>query len=122
LTCPKGTVFAVRAVRDVSRLSWEKADGRDESPLLRQPRFGIRHRRYRNPSTSIRSLAAASAIDGKFEPATSIRALQFYGDGNLDRVPATVQRDLTRWAQEVDLSKLPKLPSRRGLAPEGRSR
>lgn len=68
------------------------------------------------------ALAAASAIDGGFEPATSIRALQFYGDGNLDRVPVAVQRDLTHWAQQVDLSKLPKLPSRCGLAPEGRSR
>jgi len=67
-------------------------------------------------------LAAASAIDGKFEPATSIRALQFYGDGNLDRVPAAMQQDLTRWAQQVDLAKLSTLPSRRGLAPEGRSR
>jgi hypothetical protein len=67
-------------------------------------------------------LAAASAIDGKFEPATSIRALQFYGDGNLDRVPAAMQQDLTRWARQVDLGKLPKLPSRRGLAPAGRSR
>jgi len=67
-------------------------------------------------------LAAASAIDGKFEPATSIRALQYYGDGNLDRVPAAMQQDLTRWARQVELDKLPKLPSRRGLAPEGRSR
>jgi hypothetical protein len=67
-------------------------------------------------------LAAASVIDGKFEPATSIRALQFYGDGNLDRVPAAMQQDLTRWARQVDLGKLPKLPSRRGLAPAGRSR
>jgi Nucleotidyl transferase AbiEii toxin, Type IV TA system len=43
------------------------------------------------------TLAAAKAIDAKFNP-TSIRALQFYGDGTLDRVPAAMQRDLTRWA------------------------
>jgi hypothetical protein len=67
-------------------------------------------------------LAAASAIDAKFDPAMSIRALQFYGDGNLDRVPATMQQDLTRWARQVELSKLPELPAHRGMAPEGMSR
>lgn len=30
---------------------------------------------------------AARAIDSRFEPAISIRALQFYGDGTLSRVP-----------------------------------
>ena len=43
-------------------------------------------------------LAAAKAIDRNFDPGISIRALQFYGDGTLDRVPAGMQRDLTRWA------------------------
>jgi hypothetical protein len=46
------------------------------------------------------ALGAAKGIDRTFEPATSIRALQFYGD--LERVPAAIQHDLTRWAQEVD--------------------
>jgi hypothetical protein len=68
------------------------------------------------------ALSAARAIDPQFNPATSIRALQFYGDGSLSRVPTEVQRDLTRWAQAVDLSKLPTFASRRGLAPEGLSR
>src|SRR5439155_25259565 len=40
-------------------------------------------------------LAAAKAIDRSFDPAISIRALQFYGDGTLDRVPAAMQRDLS---------------------------
>jgi hypothetical protein len=31
------------------------------------------------------ALAAAKGIDKNFDPATSIRALQFYGDGTLDR-------------------------------------
>jgi len=48
------------------------------------------------------ALGAAKGIDRTFEPATSIRALQFYGDGTLERVPAAIQHDLTRWAQEVD--------------------
>ena len=67
-------------------------------------------------------LAAAKAIDRKFDPVTSIRALQFYGDGTLHRVPAAMQRDLTRWAQAVDLARLPALGSRRGLSPGGTER
>jgi hypothetical protein len=63
------------------------------------------------------ALAAARAIDRKFEPATSVRALQFYGDGTLARVPANVQYDLTRWAREVDLNFLPVLRGRPGLSP-----
>ena len=68
------------------------------------------------------ALAAAKAIDRDFDPVTSIRALQFYGDGTLHRVPAAMQRDLTRWAQAVDLTKLPLLGSRRGLSPGGLER
>jgi len=64
-------------------------------------------------------LAAARAIDRSFDPATSIRALQFYGDGTLDRVAEGMRRDLTRWAQQVDLGKLPALRPQRGLSPEG---
>jgi hypothetical protein len=67
-------------------------------------------------------LAAAKAIDRNFDPVTSIRALQFYGDGTLHRVPAKMQRDLTRWAGEVDLTKLPVLGSRLGLSPGGLER
>jgi hypothetical protein len=67
-------------------------------------------------------LAAAKAIDRTFDPTTSIRALQFYGDGTLDRVPAAMQRDLSRWAQAVDLVKLPVLQPRRGLSPLGLER
>lgn len=67
-------------------------------------------------------LAAAKAIDRKFDPSISIRALQFYGDGTLDRVPAGMQRDLTGWAQTVDLGKLPALHSKRGLSPGGLER
>jgi hypothetical protein len=65
------------------------------------------------------ALAAAKGIDKSFDPAISIRALQFYGDGTLDRVPLAMQRDLTRWAQEVDLGKLPSLRPRHGLSEGG---
>jgi hypothetical protein len=68
------------------------------------------------------ALAAAKGIDTTFDPATSIRALQFYGDGTLDRIPPTMQQDLTRWAQAVDLRKLPALRPRRGLSPGGMER
>jgi hypothetical protein len=64
-------------------------------------------------------LAAAKVIDCNFDPVTSIRALQFYGDGTLHRVPAAMQRDLTRWAVAVDLKRLPVLGPRRGLSPGG---
>ncbi len=64
-------------------------------------------------------LAAARAIDKSFDPATSIRALQFYGDGTQDRVPDSMRRDLTRWAQEVDPGRLPALRSQHGLSPGG---
>jgi hypothetical protein len=67
-------------------------------------------------------LAAAKAIDGRFDPVTSIRALQFYGDGTLKRVPEAMQRDLSRWAQAVDLARLPLLHSKRGLTPKGLER
>jgi hypothetical protein len=67
-------------------------------------------------------LAAARAIDRAFNPITSLRALQFYGDGTLDRVPTAMQRDLTRWAQAVDLAQLPALSSRPGLNPGGLER
>jgi hypothetical protein len=65
------------------------------------------------------ALAAAKAIDKRFNPATSIRALQFYGDGTLDRVPLAMRRDLTRYAQAIDLAKLPALRPRHGLSPGG---
>lgn len=67
-------------------------------------------------------LAAAKAIDRNFDPGISIRALQFYGNGTLDRVPAGIEQDLTRWAQEVDPGKLPTLPCKRGLSPGGLER
>jgi hypothetical protein len=62
-------------------------------------------------------LAAAKAIDRSFDPITSVRALQFYGDGTLNRVPAAMQKDLIRWARAVELSNLPVLHPRRGLSP-----
>ena len=42
-------------------------------------------------------LAAAKAIDKNFDPITSIRALQFYGDGTLDRVPSAIGQRKWIW-------------------------
>jgi hypothetical protein len=67
-------------------------------------------------------LAAAKAIDRTFDPITSLRALQFYGDGTLNRVPSTMQKDLSGWARAVDSDKLPALRSSRGLTPGGLER
>jgi hypothetical protein len=67
-------------------------------------------------------LAAARAIDARFEPEVSIRALQFFGDGTLSRVPETIQRDLSRWARGADTANLPILRSRGNLSPGGLDR
>lgn len=65
------------------------------------------------------ALAAEKAINRGFDPITSVRALQFYGDGTLNRLPTAMQKDLTRWARVVDLSNLPVLHPHRGLSPGG---
>lgn len=65
---------------------------------------------------------AARAIDRSFDVAISIRTLQFYVDGTLDRVPVAIQLDLTRLAEKADLAKLPTLHPRRCLTPEGLER
>jgi hypothetical protein len=66
----------------------------------------------------VTGLSAARAIDPGFDPAVSVRALQYFGDGTLDRVPAAMQRDLSRWAQAVDLTKLLVFGATAGLTRE----
>jgi len=63
-----------------------------------------------------KALGSAKAIDRNFDPAISLRALQFFGDGTLSRVPASMQKDLTRWAGAVDLTKLPHFHSHQSLS------
>jgi len=43
-------------------------------------------------------------------------------DGTLDRVPENMKRDLTRWARQIDLEKLPVLRAEPGLSPGGMAR
>lgn len=54
------------------------------------------------------ALAGARAIYGpKFNPQITLKALSFFGDGNLSRLPRAVQDRLARAAREVDLDRLP---------------
>jgi hypothetical protein len=62
------------------------------------------------------ALACACAIYGPtFNPQITLKALSFFGDGNLSRLPQEVQDRLAQAAREVDLDKLPEIaPLRRG--------
>jgi Nucleotidyl transferase AbiEii toxin, Type IV TA system len=54
------------------------------------------------------ALASARAIYGpKFNPQITLKALSFFGDGNLSSLPRPIQDRLARAAREVDLDRLP---------------
>ena len=54
------------------------------------------------------ALVCAGAIYGPtFNPQLTLKALSFFGDGNLHRLPRDVQDRLARAAREVDLDRLP---------------
>jgi len=56
------------------------------------------------------ALAAAGAIYGAgFNPQITLKALSFFGDGNLALLPGAVKDRLARAAREVDLDRLPPL-------------
>jgi len=56
------------------------------------------------------ALAAGRAIYGKaFQPQITLKALTYYGDGDLPTLPADIQRRLVAAAMAVDLDKLPVL-------------
>ena len=56
------------------------------------------------------ALASARAIYGPaFNPQITLKALSFFGDGNLPRLPQAVQDRLASAAREVDLDRLPKI-------------
>jgi hypothetical protein len=59
------------------------------------------------------ALSSARAIYGPtFNPQITLKALSFFGDGNLSCLPQVVQERLARAAREVDLDRLP------GITPE----
>jgi hypothetical protein len=54
------------------------------------------------------ALASAKAIYGaQFNPQITLKALSFFGDGNLRRLPRTVKDRLAQAARAVDLDRLP---------------
>ena len=56
------------------------------------------------------ALAAGRAIYGAaFEPQITVKALTYFGDGDLPMLPLTVQRRLAAAATAVDLDALPKI-------------
>ncbi|MSP03380.1 MAG: hypothetical protein EXR07_20410 [Acetobacteraceae bacterium] len=64
------------------------------------------------------ALAAARAIYGtRFNPQVTLKALSYFGDGTLRRLPMAVKDRLAKASREVDLSQLPRIvrprPSRR---------
>ncbi len=57
------------------------------------------------------ALASALVIYGpKFNPQLTLKALSFFGDGNLSSLPPAVRDRLARAAREVELDRLPKVP------------
>ena len=70
-----------------------------------------------------KALAAAKAIYGdQFEPRTTLRALSYFADGDLPKLPVSVQSALRSAAKGVKLDELPVLIGRRDLASRGRER
>lgn len=68
-------------------------------------------------------LAAARAVYGpKFDPSISLRALAYFGDGDVAQLSAGAQQRLAQAVARVDLERLPQVAARRGLSREGRSR
>ena len=54
------------------------------------------------------ALAAAQLIYGRaFNPQISLKALSYYGDGNLRTLPQDLKTRLLRAVREVDLARLP---------------
>jgi hypothetical protein len=59
------------------------------------------------------ALAAARAIYGAgFNPQITLKALSFFGDGNLCNLPRPIQDRLARAARDVDLDRLPEIRPR----------
>jgi hypothetical protein len=89
----------------------EAKDYRDIDALLQDGRIDLSA-----------ALASAKAIYGPtFNPQITLKALSFFGDGDLPRLPHAVQDRLARAAREVDLDRLPEIaptPARADRDPE----
>lgn len=76
-----------------------------------------------NGITLHQALAAAKAIYGdQFEPRTTLRALSYFADGDLPKLPASMQNALRSAAAGVKLDELPMLVGKRDLASQGKER
>lgn len=76
-----------------------------------------------NGITLTKALAAAKAIYGdQFEPRTTLRALSYFADGDLPKLPASMQNALRSAAAGVKLDGLPVLIGKRDLASRGKER
>ena len=61
-------------------------------------------------------LAAARAVYGaSFNPMVSLKALTYFGDGDLSRLTTTMQESLIRAVRGVDTQRLPTLSGKLGL-------
>ena len=95
-----GTKAAVVQVRA------EAKDYLDIDALLRDRRIDL-------PT----ALAAAKAIRGEqFNPQSTLKALSYFGDGNLRRLPKSVRDRLAKASRAVDLDRLPAISSATGTA------
>jgi len=64
------------------------------------------------------ALAAATAVYGAtFNGALSLKALTYFGDGDLPSLSPTVQAKLRQLAGEVNLAEIPRMQSKPGVSP-----
>jgi len=76
-----------------------------------------------NGITLPKALSAAKAIYGdQFQPRTTLRALSYFADGDLPKLPASLQNALRSAAAGVKLDELPVLIGKRDLALQGKER
>lgn len=100
------TDLAAAALQSVQTRSRAK-DYLDVDVLLRLDGMSLR-----------RVFGAAAAVFGdRFDPSATLKALTFFGGGDLHRVPGSLRKRLARAADEVDPDRIPRLAARPGLQP-----
>ncbi len=100
------TDLAAAALQSVQTRS-RATDHFDVDALLRLDDMSLR-----------RAFGAAAAVFGdRFDPSATLKALTFFRDGDLHRVPGSVRERLARAADGVDPDRIPRLAARPGLQP-----
>jgi hypothetical protein len=69
-----------------------------------------------------RALAAKAIYGEQFEPGSTLRALNYFADGDLPSLPKSIQNALQSAARGVKLDELPRLIGKRDLGSQGRER